>query len=53
MIDEIHNTIAGMMDGNDFKVWEKNYKKWVMNSRKKDAHLEDVKKIIKEKLEKE
>jgi hypothetical protein len=49
MLEEIHNTISGMM-GEDLKIWEKNFKKWTISNKKKKSHLEDdVEEIKKEK----
>ena len=44
MLDEIHNTIEGM-DNADFKIWVKNFKKYIKNKRKEESHLEDKKRI--------
>ena len=46
ILEEIHNTVLGMMDADDFKVWEKNFKKWFTNNKKKESHLEDDNKEI-------
>lgn len=39
ILEEIHNTIHGM-DGNDFKIWSKNFKKYTSKKLKKEQNIE-------------